>query len=110
MQHPIKKDNIQDDGPLSLAWRISAYSKDSGWIRAMVLRDYGRAPSAARIREMIEYRKQYRDPLTYAVGGHGNPITTDEAHRAMMEQGSRDLGNAIDRVYYRGRRCDTFAA
>lgn len=104
MQAPIKNDNIYDDGPLSLAWRMAAYSKDAGWIRAMVLRDYGRAPSTARIQEMIEYREWQNQPLTYKVAGNVNPVSTDQMHRAMMEDGCLRLGRAIDSQYDFGMR------
>ena len=109
MENPVKREHLGNDGPVTLAWRMASYSKDASWIRAMVLRDYGRAPSAARIREMVEYRRD-KAAWGYEVDTSWNPATSDEMHRKMMESGSERLACLINAHYVMGTRHDAVAA
>ena len=108
MENPLKV-YAEADTPESLAWRMTGYNKDPRWIRSMVLRDFGRAPSVARIREAIEYR-QDKAAWGYEIDTSWNPVTSDERHRKMMESGSERLAGLINAHYVLGARHDTLAA
>ena len=49
------------DSPRGLAWRMSSYQKDPTYIRAMVMRDYGRSPTVNAIGDMIAAHKRNRE-------------------------------------------------
>ena len=109
MENPLKV-YAEADTPESLSWRMTEYNKDARWIRAMVLREFTRAPSTARIREAIEYRKIKREAWGYELGDCVNPLAGDEKNRSMMEAGSERLGALIDAHYVMGARHDAVAA
>ena len=108
MENPLKV-YAEADTPESLAWRMTEHNKDARWIRAMVLREYGRAPSVARIREAIEYR-QDKAAWGYEIDTSWNPVTSDEMHRNMMQKGSERLAAMINAHYVMGARHDAVAA
>lgn len=56
-------------GPDALAKRMASYIRDPQRIRALVLREYGRAPGAARIPEMIADHERLRERFAKRNGG-----------------------------------------
>lgn len=55
------RERAQADSPLGLAYRMAGYIKDASYIRSMVLRDYGRAPSLSEIKRMVQHSEAERE-------------------------------------------------
>lgn len=57
----MRQDYYEADSPTGLAFRMAGYQRDAEYIRSMVLRDFGRAPSVASIKDMQDYRRKQRE-------------------------------------------------
>lgn len=57
------------NGPEVYAKRMASYVKDVAYIRAMTLREYGRAPGVERIGEMIDWHERQREKFAKRHGG-----------------------------------------
>lgn len=57
----VWKVDTTNDGPKALAWRMAGYNRDANYIRAMVMRDHGTAPTTSEIKSMIETQIKRRE-------------------------------------------------
>lgn len=60
------------DSPKGLAYRMAGYQRDAEYIRNMVLRDYGRAPSVATIKEMQKHHQKQKEAFNRSLYVDGN--------------------------------------
>lgn len=99
------------DSPRGLAWRMASYQKDPNYIRAMVLRDYGRSPTVGVIEGMIAAHKRTREAFAndhITAGAHYNPENDNgEAWRprGLVKPPVLPVGNKVDTEKARGLGC-----